>query len=68
MLILVKLLALAGGAVAGFFVFLYGGIVLFCVLFGGNQCGLPAIFFGAPLGAVVGAVAGWIMAGRMMRA
>ena len=52
----------AAGAVLGAMVGAVGGYMvlaaIFCAGFGGNQCGLVAVLFGLPGGAVAGAVVG----------
>ena len=41
-----------GGGFAGFFLL----TVIFCGVYGGNQCGLVGVFIGFPIGAVIGGV------------
>jgi hypothetical protein len=54
--------AVAVGAVLGAMAGAVGGYLvlaaIFCVGFGGNQCGLVAVFCGLPAGGVAGAIVG----------
>jgi hypothetical protein len=68
MSILSKILAIVVGAFIGLVGFYYATAVPLCLVFlpDNNLCGLPSALFAAPIGALVGAVAGWIIARRMM--
>jgi hypothetical protein len=64
---LVKVFALVIGALIGLVVAYYPAVVVACDWLWptSNLCGLPVALLMAPLGLVVGAVAGWKVAGRL---
>jgi hypothetical protein len=59
----VGIAGVVGGGVAGFFLL----TVIFCGVYGGNQCGLVGVFIGLPIGALIGGVAASIATRRGQR-
>jgi len=69
MSIAVKIVAAILGALVGLSAFYYGAAYTACFVLWpqSNLCGLPAALFAAPLGAIVGAVGGWLIARGVVR-
>ena len=69
-MVLIKIGSSLLGAMIGLVLSYFAGVLVTCGLLfpESNLCGLPAVFTAVPLGIVAGAIAGWLIARRLLAA
>jgi hypothetical protein len=55
------IIGVVGGGLTGYFLL----TIIFCLVHGGNQCGVVGVFIGFPIGAVIGGVVAGVVAARI---
>jgi hypothetical protein len=69
MLLAIKIAAALVGALVGTNLAYYPAAYYACYVFWpqSNLCGVPAVFIAMPIGLIAGAIAGWLIARRLIR-